>query len=111
MIYRHSSLVAIEDMFEIQEGTRVRTIGFILKEAPDKLFIQGLSGLKVALNMTENIVNPLSGSSYLVIGEFKQSTIFCKIIKEVKFKKYNVSYYLKNLLSYQNVDIQDNLSN
>jgi hypothetical protein len=106
MINQHSNLVPIEDLFQIQEGSRVRVIGFIVKESPDKLFIQGLSGVKVSLNMTENIIIPVSGSSYLVLGEYRDSTIFCKILKEVKFKKYNVSYYLKNLISFKNVDIK-----
>lgn len=101
---KHSTLVPVEDLFHCQDGSKVRTLGFIKKDDQDRFVIEGLSRTRVNLDMTANIINPSPALSYLVIGDYRQGTIFCQIVREVKFSKYNLSFFLKNIPYFQNID-------
>ena len=104
MEFKHSTLVSVEDLFQLQDGSKVRTLGFIKKDDRGKFVIEGLSGAQVNLDMTANIINPNPALSYLIIGDYRQSTIFCQIVREVRFSKYNLSFFLKNIPYYQNIN-------
>lgn len=89
-----SRIYAVEDLFRVPNGECVRTAGLLKRDEFGKVFIHGVHNGRVQVNFTENIVDFDPGATYLIIGEFSDSCIFARIIKEISFKKYSLTYYL-----------------
>lgn len=92
--FKPSRIYAVEDLFRVPNGQCIRTAGLLKKDECGKIFIHGVHNGRVQVNFTENIIDFDPGATYLVIGEFNDSCVYARIIREISFKKYSLTYYL-----------------